>query len=66
MGLTSSQDEYRCGGDEAVQGIDRVKKVVDDILIHSSSAQDNLNAVINVLKEMSSESEYFYFVILSH
>ena len=49
MGLTSSQDEYCSRGDEAIQGIDRVEKVVDDILIHSSSPQDNLNTVVTVL-----------------
>ena len=49
MGLMSSQDEYCSRGDEAIQGIDRVEKVVDDILIHSSSPQENLNTVITVL-----------------
>ena len=49
MGLTSSQDECCSRGDEAIQSIDRVEKVVDDILIHSSSPQDNLNTVVTVL-----------------
>ena len=50
MGLASSQDEYCARGDEALQGIDRVEKVVDDILIHSDTAQDNLNRVVRVLE----------------
>ena len=49
MALESSQDDNCCRGDEAVQGIDRVEKVIDDILIHSSSPQDNSNTVINLL-----------------
>ena len=50
MGLASSQDEYCARGDEALQGIDRVETVVDDILIHSDPAQDNLNRVVRVLE----------------
>ena len=48
MGLTSSQDEYCFRGDEAIQGNNRVEKVVDGIPIHSSSTQDNLNTVVTV------------------
>ena len=50
MGLASSQDEYCARGDEALQGIDKVEKVVDDILIHSDTAQDNHNRVVRVLE----------------
>ena len=32
------------------QGIDKVEKVVDDILIHSDTAQDNHNRVVRVLE----------------
>ena len=49
MGLTSSQDEYCARGDEAIQGIAQVEKVVDDMLIHSQTAQDNLNTVVQIL-----------------
>ena len=50
MELASSQDEYCARGDEALQGLDRVEKVIDDILIHSDTTQDNLNRVVRVLK----------------
>ena len=50
MGLASSQDEYCARGDEALQGINCVEKVVDDILIHSCNPEDNLSTVIQVLE----------------
>ena len=50
MGLFSSQDEYCARGDAALQDIDRVKKVVDDILVHSRTPQENLKTVLNVLE----------------
>ena len=40
MGLASSQDDYCSRGDTAIQGIERVEKVVDDILIHNSSLKN--------------------------
>ena len=49
MGLASSQDEYCARGDEALQGIEQVEKVVDDILIQGETAQEHLNAVVAVL-----------------
>ena len=49
MGLASSQDEYCSRGDTAIQGIERVEKVVDDILIYNSSAQEHLSNVVKVL-----------------
>ena len=48
MGLNSSQDEYCTRGDTAIQDIECVEKVVDDILIHNSSAQERLSNVIEV------------------
>ena len=50
MGLSSSQDEYCARGDAALQDIDRVEKVVDDILVHSRTPQENLKTVLNVLE----------------
>ena len=50
MGLFSSQDEYCARGDATLQDIDRVKKVVDDILVHSRTPQENLKTVLNVLE----------------
>ena len=49
MGLASSQDEYCARGDEALQGIEQVEKVVDDILIQGETAQKHLNTVVAVL-----------------
>ena len=49
MGLASSQDEYYARGDEALQGIEKVEKVVDDILIQGETAQEHLNTVVAVL-----------------
>ena len=46
MGLASSQDEYCARGDEALQGIEKVEKVVDDILIQGETAQEHLNTVV--------------------
>ena len=49
MGLASSQDEYCARGDEALQGIEQIEKVVDDILIQGEIAQEHLNTVVAVL-----------------
>ena len=49
VGLASSQDECCARGDDSLLGLDRVKKVVDDILIHSDT-QDNLKRVVRVLE----------------
>ena len=49
MRLASSQDEYCARGDEALQGIEQVKKVVDVILIQGETAQEHLNTVVAVL-----------------
>ena len=49
MGLASSQDEYCARGDEALQGIEQVEKVIDDILIQGETAQEHLNTVVAVL-----------------
>ena len=39
-GLSSSQDEYCARGDAALQNIDRVEKVVDDILVVESAVME--------------------------
>ena len=49
MRLSSSQDEYCARGDAALQDIDRVEKVVDDLLVHSRTPQENLKTTLNVL-----------------
>ena len=49
MGLASSQDEYCARGDEVLQGIEQVEKVVDDILIQGETAQEHLHTVVAVL-----------------
>ena len=50
MGPSSSRDEYYACGDAALQDIDRVEKVVDDILVHSPTPQENLKTVLNVFE----------------
>ena len=49
MGTNLFQDEYCSRGDTAIQGIECVEKVVDDILNHNSSAQEHLSNVVEVL-----------------
>ena len=49
MGLSSAQDEYGRRGDEAIEGLASVAKVVDDILVYGSTPQAHLNSVIKVL-----------------
>ena len=49
MGL-SSRDKYCARGDAALQDIDCVEKVVDDVLVHSRTPQENLKTVLNVLE----------------
>ena len=49
MGLASSQDEYCARGDEALQGIEQIKKVANDILIQGETAQEHLNTIVAVL-----------------
>ena len=50
MGLSSSLGEYCARGDAVLLDIDRVEKVVDDILVHSRTPQENLKTVLNVLE----------------
>ena len=50
MGLTSAQDEYCRRGDEALAGLDHLRKVVDDILIFGESNQELLTRVVEVLE----------------
>ena len=49
MGLASSQDKYCARGDEALQSIEQVEKVVDDILVQGETAQEHLNTIVAVL-----------------
>ena len=49
MGLASSQDENCARGDEALQGIEQVEKLVDDNLIQGETTQEHLNTVVAVL-----------------
>ena len=37
MGLSSAGDEYNRRGDQAIEGLDNVRKLVDDVLVHDSS-----------------------------
>ena len=53
MGLASSQDEYCARDDEALQGIEQVGRVVDDILTHGETAQNTVVAVLNRCREHS-------------
>lgn len=49
MGLTSTGDEFSRRGDEALQGIDNTRKVVDDILIYDDNFQEHIERVRNLL-----------------
>ena len=49
MGLASSQDEYCARVDEALQGIEQVEKVVNDIFIQGETGQEHLNTVVAVI-----------------
>ena len=56
MALASSQEEYCARGDEALQGIEQVEKVVDDILIQGETAQEHLNTIVAVLNRCREHS----------
>ncbi len=51
MGLASAQDEYCRRGDEALAGVDNLRKVVDDVLVYGQSNQELLDNVIRVLEK---------------
>ena len=49
MGLNATSDEYCRRGDLAIQGLQGVEKVVDDILVHSADLKSHIAQVIAVL-----------------
>lgn len=49
MGLNCSGDEYCARGDLALQGVDNVKKVVDDILVHGATFEQMYRSFRSVL-----------------
>ena len=53
MRLASSQDEYCARGDEVLQGIEHVERVVDNFLIQGETTQEHLNIVVAVCREHS-------------
>ena len=50
MGFISTGDSYNYRGDEALEGIPRVKKIVDDILIEDSTLEEHIKQVRLVLE----------------
>ncbi len=50
MGLSSSGDEYCTRGDAALSGIKDIKKIVDDILIHTKTLPELLEKVRKVFE----------------
>ena len=49
MGLSSTGDEFSHRGDEAIQGMQNVKKVVDDMLVHDEKYDDHFHRVRQLL-----------------
>ncbi len=49
MGLISAGDEHNMRGDIAIQGIDNVKKIVEDILIYDTDLDTHIKRVREVL-----------------
>ena len=50
MGLVSSGDDFNRRGDQALQDILNVEKVVDDILIHTETFKDHISSIIAILE----------------
>ena len=50
MGLVSSGDEFLRRGDQALDGIPRTRKVVDDILAHDEEYASHLDHVWTILE----------------
>ena len=50
MGLLSTGDEYNRRGDKALEGLNNVEKVVDDILVHSPTFRQHVETVVNLLR----------------
>ena len=53
MGLNSSGDEFCRRTDEAMEGLEGVKKLVDDILIFAPDDETLLERIVNVFKRCS-------------
>lgn len=51
MGLISAGDEHNRRGDEALNGIENVKKVVEDILIYDSDYNEHIKRVKEVISK---------------
>ena len=49
MGLSSTGDEFTRRGDGAIQGMQNVKKVVDDMLLHDANYDDHFHRVRQLL-----------------
>jgi len=50
MGLASAQDEYCRRTDLAIAGLEKVSKVVDDMLVYSKTAEDHVQDVVELLE----------------
>ncbi|MEM7375732.1 MAG: reverse transcriptase family protein, partial [Bacteroidota bacterium] len=50
MGLVSTGDEFCRVGDKALEGIDRVQKVVDDMIVYSKGFPEHVSTVVKVLE----------------
>ncbi len=50
MDLSSAQDEYCRRTDEALAGVENLRKVVDDILVYGHTNQELLDNVISILE----------------
>ncbi len=50
MGLISAGDEHNLRGDRAIEGIDNVSKIVEDIIIYDSDYDTHLKRVRDVLQ----------------
>ena len=66
MGFISTGDSYNLRGNDVLQGLHNVHKIVDDILIEDSSIEDHLKHVKEVLdrcrkKKISLNPEKFQF-----
>ena len=50
MGLNASGDEFCARSDEAVEGLDGVVKLIDDILVYAETLEQLFERAENVLK----------------
>ncbi|XP_037076030.1 uncharacterized protein LOC119097088 [Pollicipes pollicipes] len=51
MGLVSTGDEYCRRGDQALQDLDHVVKVVDDILVYNEAIEDHVDCLRAVVTQ---------------